>query len=400
MAAPEAVTKVNVSRTATVPDVLRVARCQRSPDLGPRILFFSGGTALRDTSRILKDYTHNSVHLITPFDSGGSSAKLRDAFDMISVGDLRNRLLALADTKLLGHPEIYNLFNYRLPKEGDESKLRERLDQMTRGEDNLVASVPDPMRSIICNNLRFFLERMPSNFDLFGASIGNLILTGGYLNNDRDIEAVTFLFSKLVEVRGTVKPIVGDPLHIAAKLLDSRIVMEQHNLTAKETKPLTSPIERLYLSKSRTELDEAKPEIAPEMRDLIRGADLICYPMGSFYTSIVACLLPKGVGSAVAGAGCPKVYVPNCGFDIEASGLSLSDAVERLMSYLSEDPGCHGSVLDFILLDSRKGSYPGGIEKKKIVSLGVTIIDTKLISKASTPYIDALLLTEALLSLT
>ena len=43
------------------------------PALGPRLVFFTGGTALRGLSRSLTRYTHNSVHLVTPFDSGGSS---------------------------------------------------------------------------------------------------------------------------------------------------------------------------------------------------------------------------------------------------------------------------------------------------------------------------------------
>ena len=42
------------------------------PALGPRLVFFTGGTALRGLSRSLTRYTHNSVHLVTPFDSGGS----------------------------------------------------------------------------------------------------------------------------------------------------------------------------------------------------------------------------------------------------------------------------------------------------------------------------------------
>ena len=45
----------------------------------PRILFFSGGTALRETSRKLVRHTRNSIHLVTPFDSGGSSAVIRQA---------------------------------------------------------------------------------------------------------------------------------------------------------------------------------------------------------------------------------------------------------------------------------------------------------------------------------
>lgn len=70
------------------------------PPLGPRLVF-TGGTALRDLSRQLIHYTHNSVHLVTPFDSGGSSAALRRSFAMPAVGDIRNRLLALADSAVV-----------------------------------------------------------------------------------------------------------------------------------------------------------------------------------------------------------------------------------------------------------------------------------------------------------
>ncbi|MGE4294032.1 MAG: 2-phospho-L-lactate transferase CofD family protein, partial [Desulfovibrio sp.] len=92
--------RIRVAREVLVPDRIKLERYRQVPALGPRVLFFSGGTALRDTSAELVRYTHNSVHIITPFDSGGSSAILRKAFDMPAVGDIRNRLMALADTSL------------------------------------------------------------------------------------------------------------------------------------------------------------------------------------------------------------------------------------------------------------------------------------------------------------
>jgi hypothetical protein len=87
----QATVRIAVSRTLVCPDMVRVDRCNRLPEYGPKIVFFSGGSAIFDLSNVLKNYTHNSVHLITPFDSGGSSAKIRKAFNMLSVGDLRNR---------------------------------------------------------------------------------------------------------------------------------------------------------------------------------------------------------------------------------------------------------------------------------------------------------------------
>ena len=72
-------------RNIKLPDLLRIGRYQKAPELGPSILFFSGGSALRQVSRA-QELSHNSIHLVTPFDSGGSSAKLRKAFDMPAIG--------------------------------------------------------------------------------------------------------------------------------------------------------------------------------------------------------------------------------------------------------------------------------------------------------------------------
>ena len=74
------------------------------PDEGSRILFFSGGTALAPVAAELSRHTRNAVHVITTFDSGGSSAELRRVFDMPAVGDIRARIMALADRSLEGNP--------------------------------------------------------------------------------------------------------------------------------------------------------------------------------------------------------------------------------------------------------------------------------------------------------
>ena len=121
---------IQVTRNIKLPDLLRISRYQKAPELGPSILFFSGGSALRQMSRVLKSYTHNSIHLVTPFDSGGSSAKLRQAFDMPAIGDLRSRLMTLADETVTGNPEVYRLFTYRFPKDASDHALIKRLNQL------------------------------------------------------------------------------------------------------------------------------------------------------------------------------------------------------------------------------------------------------------------------------
>jgi CofD-related protein of GAK system len=395
--------KIRVTRTVNIPDPLKISRYHKAPELGPRILFFSGGTALNGLSRTLKDYTHNSTHLVTPFDSGGSSAKLRKAFAMPSIGDLRSRLMALADESVTGHPEIYDLFNYRFPGNGRKADLRKALVSLARGKHPLVAEISNPMRSLICNQLGYFLNAVPDSFDLRGASVGNLILTGGYLNNHQHLDPIIFLFSKLVNVQGTVRAVVNGDLHLGADLEDGTRILGQHRLTGKETAPIKSPIRKMFLSAKVDTFEPARIELRKKNRKLIERADLICYPPGSFYTSLMANFLPGGVGSAIAVNGGPKVYIPNLGEDPEQLGMSLDDAVRALVGRLHADVPADTAadrLLNFVLMDSRAGRYPGGLSKRLMKQLGVEVIDTRLTRKAGASRYDDELLVSALLSLT
>jgi CofD-related protein of GAK system len=394
---------IKITRTVQLPDPLRILRYRKAPELGPAILFFSGGTALNGISRLLKNYTYNSVHIVTPFDSGGSSRKLRRAFAMPAIGDLRSRLMALADDTVIGNPEVYQLFTYRFPRNESNEALLQQLETMIRGTDPLTAAIPNPMRRLICTQIGYFWDAMPEDFDLRGASIGNLILCGGYLNNHKHLDPIIFLFSKLVEVHGTVRAVVNDNLHLAAELEDGSRVIGQHLLTGKETEPLSSPIRQLHLCKNLETFTPARSKILTKNRGLIQEADLICFPPGSFYTSLIANLLPEGIGSAVAASDCPKVYIPNLGTDPEQIGMDMDRRVTTLLNYLRRDAaktGDEGKLLDFVLIDSKRGNYGSRLSEDLMQDLGVQIIDMTLISEQSKPHYDADLLVAALLSLT
>lgn len=393
---------VRVTRLARIPDPVRIDRYRRAPELGPRLLFFSGGSALTGVSQALKHYTHNSTHMVTPFDSGGSSAKLREAFSMPSIGDLRSRLMALADDSVTGHPEVYNLFTHRFPMEAKNRNLLRQLDNMVLGRDPMVAPISNPMRRLIRHQLGYFREAMPRRFDLRGASIGNLILSGGYLNNHQHLDPIIFLFSKLVEVRGTVRAVINDHLHLGAELEDGSQIIGQHRLTGKEVAPLASPIQRLFLSRRLDKAVPATAEIRKKNRKLIQRAELICYPPGSFYTSLLANLLPKGVSSAIAETDCPKVYIPNLGQDPEQLGMTSDRMVQTLLEQLHAGVpgGCENHrLLNYVLLDSRGRGYPSSLSTGLMKDLGVQVVETTLVSKHSAPYYDAELLVAALLSL-
>ncbi len=390
------------NNSTELPNPVFLESCLRAPELGPCALFFSGGSALKETSRILKQYSHNTIHMVTPFDSGGSSAKLRQAFSMPSVGDLRSRLITLADESFNDHIYIYNLFVHRLPSDKSNEQLKADLASMVDGSHPLLQAIPNPIQHLICGQLDSFQKEMPDDFDLRGASIGNLILTGGYLHHNRELDKISFLFNKLVGAKGIVRATISDDLHLTATLKDGTQITGQHHITGKEVSPIASPISWMALSKSADKFVPTNADLSKANKKLIAMADIICFPPGSFYTSLIANLLPHGVGTAIADSAAPKVYVPNLGNDPEQLGMSLNTAVETILKYLRMDAGgnCPSErLLNHVMIDSKNGHYGSSFSKGRLENLGIRLIDTKLITEKSAPYYDPELLSGALLSL-
>lgn len=408
---------VRVTRHVSIPDHVRVDRSLRLPEFGPRLLFFSGGTAIRDLSTCLTDYTHNSIHLITPFDSGGSSAEIRKAFSMLSVGDLRNRLLSLSarESTARNNPQIVELFSHRLEKI-DPDLAEAEFVSIVLGRHPLTKAVRMPMRTILQNHLRWFAERMPENFDLRGASIGNLIITGCFLEHDQDIVSVIYMISKFLGVKGYVRPLTGKNLHIRTLYSDDHEGVGQHlmNKTSKDGETAHDDNENIANSKivkiDLVESLHSEEGVRQETQichidivssDLVASADLIVFPMGSFFASILVNLLPKGVGRAIANRKCPKVYIPNTGFDFEMNGHTLEECVQQIIGMIQADHQVSSNhstgegttlsnsntavvppvseILNFVLVDTVHCEYSVEVDKTAIEELGVVVIDVPLV---------------------
>ncbi|MBU1088098.1 MAG: YvcK family protein, partial [Candidatus Omnitrophica bacterium] len=88
---------------------------KRQLSKGPRIVVIGGGTGLSVLLHGLKAYTSNLTAIVAVSDDGGSSGRLRQQFNMLPPGDIRNCLVALADAE----PLMRDLFQFRF-KEGTE----------------------------------------------------------------------------------------------------------------------------------------------------------------------------------------------------------------------------------------------------------------------------------------
>ena len=76
---------------------------------GPRITAIGGGHGLSNMLRGLKDYTENLSAIVTVADDGGGSGALRQDLGMPPPGDIRNCLVALANTE----PLMKQMMDYR-----------------------------------------------------------------------------------------------------------------------------------------------------------------------------------------------------------------------------------------------------------------------------------------------
>lgn len=100
--------------------------------------------------------------------------------------------MALADRTLHGYPEIFELFAHRLPKTASSDQLHSELSALVGGS-HPCPGISDPMRKIIRHHLQLFEKAIGP--DLSGASIGNLILTAGHLENRRHIDPIVYIYS-------------------------------------------------------------------------------------------------------------------------------------------------------------------------------------------------------------
>ncbi|NJD20717.1 MAG: hypothetical protein FIA95_15710, partial [Gemmatimonadetes bacterium] len=142
------------------------------------------------------------------------------------------------------------------------------------------------------------------------------------------------------------------------------------------------PIRRVFLVRSLEDPTPASTVAPAPVLDLVAAADLVCFPVGSFFTSVLAALLPDGIAEAVAVSRAPKVYVPNPGGDPEERGMSLSERVRALRSHLlrgvaGTDAALQGpaAVLDAVLVDAGRAAE---LELEPIRRMGTQVVRAPL----------------------
>ncbi|MBI4972667.1 MAG: YvcK family protein, partial [Candidatus Omnitrophica bacterium] len=290
---------------------------------GPHLVTVGGGTGLSTLLSGLKEYTSNITAVVTVADDGGSSGRLRQQFDILPPGDIRNCLVALADAPAL----MRDLFQFRFDKSSE----------------------------------------------LSGHSFGNLFITA-MTRVTGDFEQALKETSKVLALRGQVIPSTLSNVVLVAK-------HKNGSTTVGEEK-----IPKAKLTIEEVSLRPENSQASPESIRAINEAQIIVLGPGSLYTSIIPNLLTKEIFQSIAASGAIKVYVCNIMTQPgETDGYKASDHIKalvkhshpRILEYCIVNTGEIPSAL--LKRYAEENAYPVVNDSKTIEQLGYRVIEDDIV---------------------
>lgn len=262
-------------------DMARSLYTRRVLSRGPRIVALGGGTGLSVLLRGLKDYSSNLTAIVTVADDGGSSGRLRQEFNVVAPGDIRQCIAALAESE----PLMTRLFQYRFQN----------------GE------------------------------GLEGHSFGNLFIVA-MASVTGSFETAVHEVGRVLNVRGSILPSTVVDVTLSARTQDGELVHGEHTITEQG-----ACIRELYLNPPHA---EAHPDAVRAILD----ADLVVIGPGSLYTSVLPNLLVEDLRQALLATSAQRLFVCNVATEHgETDEFGVAEHLEAVLRHTA--PGIIDAVV-------------------------------------------------------
>ena len=255
-------------------------------DRGLRVVAIGGGTGLSTLLKGLKRFVLTPTEMrgqpdalaicdlcavVTVSDDGGSSGRLRNEFNMLPPGDIRNCIVALSEDEAL----LSKLFRHRFDK----------------------------------------------GSGLEGHSFGNLFLAA-LTSLTSDFSEAVRLSSEILLTRGHIYPATTSNIELEALMEDGTRVRGETRITASKGR-----IKELFLVPP-----DVGP--MPQTLEAIAGADVITIGPGSLFTSLIPNLLVRGISDAIVASPATKIYICNLMTQAnESLGLTAADHIRALNTH-------------------------------------------------------------------
>ena len=240
-----------------------------------KIVCIGGGTGVSTVLFGLKKYPVELSAIISVFDDGGSSGKLREKLGVLPPGDARQCIDALA-----GRDDALDLFHYRF-----------------------------------------------ETGELKGHNLGNLLISAAERicgNFEQAIDKI----GKVIKMKGKVLPITLAQAKLKAGLNNNKIISGEDAIV-KCSQLSKIGLKKLFL--------EPEAEANPSAILAIKKADLIIIGPGKFYTSIIPNFLVKGIIEALRKSVAKKVFICNLMTqEGNTDGFLVEDFVKSLEDYLGK----------------------------------------------------------------
>lgn len=235
-----------------------------------KVVVIGGGRGQSNLLRGLKNIENIALtSLVTVADDGGSTGRLREMFDIPAMGDIRNVMIALAESETL----LSKLMSYRFKE----------------------------------------LE----NSELSGHNLGNLILAAMMESSGNFIESIGAI-SKVLNVKGDIVPSSIQTITLYARMSDGTIVKGEKNIPTKRNR-----IKEVFYQND--------VEASSQAVVAIEQADIVIYGIGSLYTSICPNLIIHEIQKALKRSKAKKIYVCNAMSQTgETDGYFVEDHVDAL----------------------------------------------------------------------
>ena len=320
------------------------------------VVVIGGGTGLSTLLRGMRRHvgapgqSSDAAHMIgdlaavvTVTDDGGSSGRLRQDFNMLPPGDLRNCMVALSE------------------------------------EEDLLS--------------KLFTHRFRGGNGLKGHNFGNLFVAA-LTEITGDFAQAVQLASKILATRGRIYPATTANATLVANMDDGTVVRGETKITASRRRIV------------ELTLDPPNPAPLPETLEAIERADLITVGPGSLYTSLITNLLVEGISAALGTARALRVFICNLMTQAnESLNLTASQHIERIydhtrtriFDYAIVNTGAFSP--ETLARYAAEGAAPIVPDIERIEALGVRCIAGNFASEANVVRHAADRVTEALLAL-
>ncbi|ABI67611.1 gluconeogenesis factor YvcK family protein [Syntrophomonas wolfei] len=312
-------------------------------DKEAKVVVIGGGTGLSVLLKGLKNYTSHLTAVVTVSDDGGSSGRLRAEMGVLPPGDIRNCLVALAETETL----MDKVFQHRFDHEGS----------------------------------------------LKGHNLGNLLLVAMTEIAGDFVSAIQEV-SKVLKVRGRVLPATLEHVALGARMKDGMLIYGETSI-----RNYGGEIESLFLVP-----EKCLP--VPDALEAIMEADIIVLGPGSLYSSIIPNLLVEGIGSALASSKARKVYVSNIMTEHgETDSFTAVDHLRVIMRHLPQSVVeyiiVNNGVIDEGILKRYRGeqAVPVLSNRPEIEAMGIKLIEADLVSDSDLAWHDSEKLARVIMNL-